>query len=176
MRTSWPHGVKCEQRISHGIGKVGYTLFANHNRHGWNESFTEKNCKFAKHEENHATLSVDCPKFRAWVFFFSLCEKLLRVCHVDRSPDKTRWTEFDQTLQNTFYALFVVRTNFIVSSQFHCGSRIVCSTLKRETSFSTKFLLVMRHDVTTTHQLVNKHLQLGNIKVHYGWRRGTWKQ
>ncbi len=33
--------------------------------------------------------------------------------------------------RNTFYTLFVVRTNFVVLSWFCCGSRIVCSPLKK---------------------------------------------
>ncbi len=35
-------------------------------------------------------------------------------------------------LQNTFYTLFVVRINFIVSSQFRYGMRIARSPLKDE--------------------------------------------
>ncbi len=40
-----------------------------------------------------------------------------------------RKKSFRKTLRNTFYTLFVVRTYFVVSSKFHCGSRTVCSAL-----------------------------------------------
>ncbi len=69
--------------------------------------------------------------YQAKAYFFSSHKKSRWVRHGDRSPSETRWTEFRKkiTLQNTFYALFVVRTNFVVSFQFRCGWRIVCSSL-----------------------------------------------
>ncbi len=99
-----------------------------------------KNCKFAKHNENYAThYSLIIQSFAPESDFFSSQKKSLLVCHEDHSPGETKWTEFCETLQNTFYTLFMVRTNFGVSSQFRSGMQLVCSPLYSTVIGSLKF-------------------------------------
>ncbi len=113
---------------------AGYTLFANYNKTWTKQKFCRKNCKFAKHDENHAIhYSLIVQSFAPESDFFSSRKKSLRVCHGNCSPGKTRGTKFREKtfremLWNT-YTVFTVRTNFAVSSWFRCGSQIVCSPL-----------------------------------------------
>ncbi len=122
--------------------EVDYTLFVNHNITLMKQKFRWKNCKFVKHNENHAThYLLIIQSFALESDFFSLRKKSLWVCHGDHSPGETRWTKFREIkfckmLRNAFYTLFVVRTNFDVSSQFHCGLRIVCNPLDKEIKIS----------------------------------------
>ncbi len=99
------------------------------------QKFCQKNFKFAKHDENCAThYSLIVQSFAPKYTSSRSREKFLWVHHGDRSPGTTRQTEFrkktfHETLRNTFYTLFTLHINFVVSSWFHCGSQIVCSPL-----------------------------------------------
>ncbi len=101
------------------ITKVGYTLFANHNKTWMKWKFHRKNCVCETQWKPRYTLFVDRPKFCAWIYIFSLHEKSLWVRHGDCLPGKIRRTVFrkmncvSQTLQITFYTLFALCTNFV---------------------------------------------------------------
>ncbi len=116
-----------------------YTLFANHCKTWTKWKFHRKNCKFAKLDKNHTTHYLSIIQSFTPESNFSLREKSLWVRHGDPQPDKpgeTKWTKFckktfRETLRTTFYTLFVMCTNFVVSSGFCSDLRIMCSPLER---------------------------------------------
>ncbi len=63
--------------------KAGYTLFANHSKMWMKWKFRQKNCKFAKHDENHATHDLSIVQsFAPESDFFSLWNTMKTMLHM----------------------------------------------------------------------------------------------
>ncbi len=116
--------------------KSGYTLFANCNKTCTKRKFYRKNCKFAKHDENRVTHYSFIIQSFVSVSTFSVLVKnpfefvMETACLAKQDEPSFAKKIFHETLWNIFYTLFMVRTNFSVSSQFRCGLQIVYSPFK----------------------------------------------
>ncbi len=55
--------------------------------------------------------------------------EFVETAHLVKQDEPSFAKKFHETLRTTFYILFVVRTNFMVSFGFCSGSRIVCNPL-----------------------------------------------
>ncbi len=99
---------------------------------------------------NDEQLSTHYSRFAYFLLVFCRYSRIVYSALLSSSWRPFAWqnktNHISKMLWVTFYTLFVLRTNFVVSSMFHCGSRIVCSSPQKYYKVRTKVLFSKFHD------------------------------